>query len=193
MKMEKKIIKFIQVISYPFMNFYFKKFYGSKVDIRFDFKKGEKYIFAPNHQSYVDPFIIFYSLPLKDVYDFLPFMFMTTPKFMNKFFVGFLLKMFGCYDSSKDSLKKSVSFLEDGSSVCIFPQGKFSKNKRARAKVGVAYIHREVKDSVIVPVNVNYSKKKVDIVFIKKIKIKKFPKDLQIIADRVLESIKRKK
>ena len=188
--MRGNIVKIIQVITYPFANFYFRRVLKVKVDVNVCFNKNEKYIFAPNHQRYGDPFITFYSLPFKDVCPLLPLRFMTTPKYMEKFFIGGFLKLFGCYDSSKNPLSKSVEFLKKGGTICIFPQGKFEKNHKSKPKVGVIYVQREVKGSVIVPVNIEYSEGKVHIVFIKKIKNKKFPKDLQPLADKVLKTIK---
>ncbi|MFH1521930.1 MAG: lysophospholipid acyltransferase family protein [archaeon] len=191
--MADKVVKFVQMVAYPFMNFYFKKVFDSKVDVKVKLERDKKYIFAPNHQRYIDPFIIFYSLSFKELYPLLPLKFMATPKYMKKFFSGGILRMFGCYDSSEESLKKSIEFLKNNNNLCIFPQGKLSKGGRGKAKVGVIYIQREIKGSIIVPVNINYGGKRAHIIFIKKIKNKKFPNDLQPLADEVLKVIKQKK
>ena len=185
-----KVVKFVQVVTYPFVHFYFKKIFKTKVDVKVRFDTNEKCIFAPNHQRYIDPFIIFYSLGFRDIYPLLPLRFMTTPKYMKKFFIGGFLKLFGCYDSSDDSLKNSVEFLKKGNAVCIFPQGKFDEKRKSKAKVGVVYVQREVEGSVIIPVNIKYTEKGACIAFVKKIKNKKFPKDLQPLADEVLKAIK---
>lgn len=187
------IIKVVQMITYPFAHFYFRLFYKTKVDVRMKFDKDERYIFAPNHQKYIDPFITFYSLSFRDVYPLLPLRFMTTPVYMRKWFIGGFLKMFGCYDSKHDSLKKSVEFLKRGNTVCIFPQGKFDKEHKSKVKVGVVYVQKKVKGSVIVPVNINYGDDSARIVFVKKILNKKFGKNLQPLADKVLKAIKEKK
>lgn len=188
-----RVVRFVQICTWPVFYILFRVFYKSKVDLRVAFDSNGKYIFAANHKRYEDPFIIFYSLPFRVVKQLLPLRFMTTQRYMDRFILGKFLVLFGCYGAKNDSLNKTVDFLNRGNNVCIFPQGKFDKKNKEQAKVGVAYIHREVKGSCVVPINIDYPREGARIIFIKKMIIKKFSKDLQPLANRILRVIHRKK
>jgi 1-acyl-sn-glycerol-3-phosphate acyltransferase len=101
----------------------------------------------------------------------------------------------GCYKIDKDVLKTSEKFLKNKNSLCIFIEGKINNYEQIKPKVGALCIEREIKDSYIVPVKIKYSnhklRKDADITFKQKFRHHLFPSDLQPLADKLLDKIRR--
>jgi 1-acyl-sn-glycerol-3-phosphate acyltransferase len=176
---------------YPFWHIlakYIKKF---DFEIKTKLNSNEKYIFTPNHPDKLDPFIIFYSLSLKELKKILPIRFMTAKKYMNNPVSNLVMSLMGCYIIDNKVLDESVKFLKENNNLCIFIQGRVDKTFKHKPKVGAAYIQKEFKESYMVPIRVNESKKK--IIFIDKIKPIKYSENLQYSTDKLLTQIKNEK
>jgi 1-acyl-sn-glycerol-3-phosphate acyltransferase len=118
-------------------------------------------IFASNHASELDPILVTASIPIST--GLLPLFYVSKDKsFYNKmgwrriFYGGFIFKICGAYPSYSGvrdygtSLSNHIKFLEDGYSLCIFPQGKRVKNGEvSKIKGGVAYLSYKTKKPII--------------------------------------------
>lgn len=185
---------------YPFMHLFFKTFFKTRLEIDSDLKKKEQYIFTPNHPGRMDPFLIFYLMPLKKLIKILPIRFMTAKKYMINPINRFFLSLLGCYEINKNILPESIR-LSENNNLCIFIQGKIDKNYNEKAKVGAIYIQKKSKNSFIVPVKITLDKSlnifnilfrriRIKVKFMEKFKNKQFTKDLQSMADKLLKQIK---
>ena len=196
-----KIVTISQTILYPFMHFFFKFFFNSRLILENDFKENESYIFTPNHIWNMDPFLIFYLFPFKKLYRLFPIRFMTAKEYMQNPIIGLFLGLLGCYQIDGSELKKSIYFSKKGDSLCIFIQGKMDGNYKTQPKIGAVYLERKLKNSYIVPVRIKFDKKlnirnillrkiNVEVKFMKKFRHEKFSKDLQPLANELLDKIK---
>jgi len=120
-------------------------------------------IFAPNHASELDSVLLPLALPLWS--RFAPvFYVVREPKFYSDpyfkwrkyIYGGIIFKILGALpivSGTKDysvSLKRHVGLLEEGNSVCIFPEGSFTKTGEIGiAHGGVGYLALETKRTVI--------------------------------------------
>lgn len=186
------------------------------VSIRFIFKiesngnslaifKEKKYIIAANHPSKLDPFLLLAGLPLKTFMKFLPFAFLTTEDYLKKWNYKPFLLMWGCISNKEKNrvkpLQKLKTRLENNETIFIFPRGELEKKGNLSSpRVGAVYLEREVKDSLILPVKITISNKitlvnlikrkvKVKIEFKKIFRHEKFEKDLQPLADDLMNKI----
>jgi 1-acyl-sn-glycerol-3-phosphate acyltransferase len=180
-----KIVKFTQILMYPFWSFIYRDFKPSLND---SLEEVKIYIFTPNHPSRFDPFIIFYSLPFKDLIKILPLRFLVAPEYMEGFFKDYFMKLMGCYKISSNTLEESLKLLKLKNNLCLFIQGKIDKGFDTRPKVGAVYLKKKLNESILLPIKINLLKRR--ITFMKREEINKFPKDLQKVADRIMERIK---
>lgn len=109
-------------------------------------------IFAANHTSELDPILV--TMILRRVPGFLPIFYVSREKsfYVNSgwrqiIYGGLVFRMCGAYPvytgqhDYEKSLKNHLSLLEQGNSICIFPEGKRSKDgKVGEARGGVAYM-----------------------------------------------------
>ena len=174
---------------------------GKSVNI----SKTKSYIIAANHPSKLDPFIILAGLPLKTFLKLSPFAFLTAEDYLKKWHYKPFLLMWSCVSNKeKDKLKplqRLKSQLENKETVFIFPRGELEKRGNpSLPKVGAVYLEREVKDSYILPVKVEFTNKltflnvikrkvKTKITFKKEFRHRKFKKDLQPLANEVIDNI----
>jgi organic radical activating enzyme len=104
--------------------------------------------------------------------------------------------LFGCITTKTlkngTVLERSIKLLNKGETIYIFPSGELErKKKKYTAKVGVAYLIKNVKNSLIVPVKIKYEKNKISIGHDKVFTFSKFSKDLQPYAEKIYDRIKR--
>lgn len=103
------------------------------------------FILASNHGSVFDPLIIMlalyrlikrFLLPNKKVY------WITNIAVLDRFYLFFLKKNCGCLPSTGKGLLKSISLLNDGNPIGIFPAGPNLDNEKniTGGKTGVAYM-----------------------------------------------------
>ena len=143
---------FVYYLLYPF----FRLFCHFKVTGRENIPK-ENFIIIANHTAFKDPLIIAYAVKRKNIRfiaksDLQRFMFF---KFLFK-----ALKIIPIKRNSSDmaALRESVSSLENGDSLCIFPQGTRIKNeppKKEQALAGVGLIIAKSKCKVL-PIAIKY-------------------------------------
>ncbi len=110
-------------------------------------------IFAVNHSSELDPILVPASLPFLS--PLMPFFytsreqsFYKTSSWRQFFYGGFLFTLWGSHSlhsgtrNYEESLATHIRLLEDGKSVCIFPEGRKTKDGSvgAIAHGGVAYL-----------------------------------------------------
>jgi len=128
------LIIFIQLIvwlvfqPYLYINSYYKK-------ISIKIEKDKKYICIANHISKLDPFLICSSLDLKTVFKLIPFRYMVTKSYMDKYWK--IIKIFGCYSAhilnnkweKTHTLLLSKDFIERWETVFIFPEWWIWKKK----------------------------------------------------------------
>ncbi len=122
-------------------------------------------IFAPNHSSELDAFILATSLPLFS--RFIPIYYVTRgKKFYNEniirrlFYGGILFSMIGgqpvgegLNDYNK-SLSNHINLLKSGKNVCIFPEGGITKDGQlSKPHGGVSYL-AEITQSTLIPVGI---------------------------------------
>jgi 1-acyl-sn-glycerol-3-phosphate acyltransferase len=153
---------FITLISRPI--FYF--FFHFKVVGVENLPKDAAVIFATNHSSKLDPFLLCAALPLGSRH--IPLYFVSREKrFYNSgviekiFYGGWLFKLLGsypAYSGLKDyelSLREHVALLNSGKSVCIYPEGGLSRNgHRAKSRGGVGFLASKTNCPVI-PVHID--------------------------------------
>ena len=124
---------------------------------------------------------------------------MTAEKYMKGVF-GPILKLFGCYSHKDEPIKTSIDLINSGNNPCIFVQGKIVNGDNPKPKVGAVYIEREIKELFLVPIKMTKLRKfrftdifnkepRYLIEFKRPFRHKKFPKDLQPLADDLLKKI----
>lgn len=177
-----------QILMYPFWHFVTKYIKKLDFEIKTKFDSKEKYIFTPNHPNRLDPFLVFYSLPFKELKKILPIRFMTAKRYMSNPIDKLTMSLMGCYEIDEKAIKSSVYLLERENNLCIFIQGRVDAGFEHKPKVGAVCIQKEFGKSHLVPVRVHTKRKK--IIFIDKIRPIKYSENLQYLADKLLEQIK---
>lgn len=191
----KKIIVIIwQFLTYFLVGIPLGLIFRVKPNVNFQLQKNKSYIISSNHPKKIDPFLISYSIPLKYFIRLIPLRFITAEKYMKNIFLRPFLLLYGCIstkqEDGKSVLEKSKALLNKGETIFIFPSGKLEQeNKRYKAKVGANYLEREVKNSLILPVKIDYSNPNVNIEFKEAFRHSSFPEDLQPLADETYKTI----
>jgi 1-acyl-sn-glycerol-3-phosphate acyltransferase len=120
-------------------------------------------IFASNHTSELDPIVVTTAVPIGS--GLLPLFYVSKDKtyyqhmnWRRIFYGGLIFKLCGAYPSysgTKDyevSLRNHIKFLNDGHSLCIFPQGRRVRNGEvAKIRGGIGYLVERT-DKPVVPV-----------------------------------------
>lgn len=118
------------------------------------------FIVAANHVGRVDPYLAGFFLPKHIFYGHPVMRFPAYQGYMDKFFLGAFLKIWGAYAIQQGSkrplsevLKESVKVLKNGECLMIFPEGKmvFLSGEKVPARPGVAYLAKET-GAPIIPV-----------------------------------------
>jgi 1-acyl-sn-glycerol-3-phosphate acyltransferase len=130
-----------------------------------EYKDQEKGIlFAPNHISEYDVLVMRYALPL--IMPLMPMYYVSLTKehYQNEkfgwrkyFYGGSLFKILGAYPAYvgmrdyQASLINHIELLENGKSVCIFPEGKLGMEtyKPGEAKAGIGFLAEYTKTDII--------------------------------------------
>jgi len=126
-----------------------------------NFNNTRKYIVAANHQSRLDPLVICAGLPFKIFFKLAPFRFITADYYMRKWWLKHFLLSAGCFPAKLDSknrtgLERSVSLINEGNSLFIFPEGIRAIPGTVKPRRGVSAIAKEA-DAYIIPVLVKWS------------------------------------
>lgn len=130
-----------------------------------EYKQKEKGIlFAPNHISEYDPFLVRFALPF--FVSMMPMYYVSmtkdhyqTEKFgwRKYFYGGMFFKLLGAYPAYlgmrdyQASLINHIELLENGKSVCIFPEGKMGMEtfKPGEAKGGIGFLAEHTNTDII--------------------------------------------
>lgn len=117
-------------------------------------------IFISNHNSKWDSFLIASSLPPSYLKVIKRLRFMAYPKYTDDKWYGGAIRLFGAYPVYRNSggynkaLKNTITLLEDGQSLVMFPTGRISSNfMPSEARPGIAYLARKL-NSLMIPVYV---------------------------------------
>jgi 1-acyl-sn-glycerol-3-phosphate acyltransferase len=191
--MRNYVVLLLQLITWLPFRVILMFMYNPKVNYHFKFEKGKHYVIASNHPNRLDPFLVCYLIPLRDTLRLVPYRFITADKYMKNIFLGSILMLFGCITTretkSGSILKRAIRLIERGETVYIFPSGTLErKKKKYDARIGVAYLGKHAKNTEIIPVHINYSRKNhngVEITFKKSVKVNSKVKDLRKEAEKV--------
>lgn len=151
-----KITPFIlQTLAITFLKPFFRLFIGFKIEGAHHVKALSKgVIFASNHSSYFDAGLLPVAIPYLSKH--IPFFYVSLPhksytihepgEFI---FSSFLTESWGSFEfipgkkDYADSLRNHMKIVSDGGSLCIFPEGKISKDGEIRpeeARGGLGYL-----------------------------------------------------
>lgn len=136
------VIKWSQRRAAVFFRWYLRMTGGYNLRVSTDLRAGVPYVFIANHQSRIDPFIVFSALPQYDVKQSTPLRFMTARSIYYSPLLP-ILKVLGCYPTRQagvDVIKRSVSYLESGYNVFIFPEGRRVLRTESDPRSGVERI-----------------------------------------------------
>ncbi len=135
----------------PFLKTFFNIYNNLEIEGLENIPK-EPVIFAPNHQSYLDGFLIVASLPkdtLKKTY------FLAEETYFQSEFRKFIAKQFNIIlvninKNLKDSLQKSADVLKKGKNIVIFPEGARTRDgSLLEFKKGFAILSKEINIPVV--------------------------------------------
>jgi 1-acyl-sn-glycerol-3-phosphate acyltransferase len=163
MKLYKLSPLILQAIFWPFTIPFLKFFVGFEV-IGKENLKGLKgpVIFASNHISEIDPILVRAALPMFS--SFTPLFYVARKNYLDSIegprkyiYGGLFFKAWGAYptESGKGdysiSLKNHIKLLNEGCSLCIFPEGKISENGQlGEVHGGLGYLYKEMVTNVII-------------------------------------------
>lgn len=123
-------------------------------------------IFAVNHSSEIDPFMVPASLPFFSRFSPLFYAVRDKSFYVNvgwrkHLFNDWFIKMWGGYSAIvglrdyEKSLEDHIAILRDGGSFCVFPEGGITKDGKLRpAKGGISFLAHSA-PSTIVPVSIS--------------------------------------
>lgn len=117
--------------------------------------KEGNFVFTPNHQSYLDTFLLLKYIPC-------PFKFVIQRKVFQMPFLGAHIFRAGYFSldtkdrkSSLQTIGKMVNYLKEGGSVLVFPEGKLTEDGEVRKfKRGAAMVIQKSMKRVI-PIGIN--------------------------------------
>lgn len=99
-----------------------------------------RYLFASNHQSILDPFAVFWNLPIGQILNISPIRFLTAKTVYRTPMLP-LLRAMGCYPtrgSRQEIIDESLGYMRDGYNVCFFPEGKRTTQANSQPRPGVS-------------------------------------------------------
>lgn len=180
----------VRIVFQPYL--YFKSYY-KKNSIKIE--KNKKYICIANHISKLDPFLICSSLDLKTVFKIIPFRYMVTKSYMDKYWK--IAKVLGCYPAHitnksweiNHSLELSREFVERWETVFIFPEWWIWKKKFG---VWAFWLNKKINNSELLLFWIKKKKRlKIDFLWKKDINKENNEADLFKIGKIVFKIIKK--
>jgi len=169
-----------------------------------DLEQEKRYILCSNHSTCLDPFLILSSFPRKEFMQLLPVRFITSHRYLGNPLSRALLLSMGCVSTAGHRGKKVLCACKEsltrGETVFIFPTGRVDKpGLKEPPKVGVVYLEREADKALILPIRIDIAGEcdrsaprlfsGVKIRIGKTFRHTTYPKDLQPLADEVMERI----
>lgn len=152
-------ISLFQIIVYLIVSLPIKFFFQPKVQIKNESKKLNKgIIIAANHQSRLDLFLIFSSIPFGQFIKLIPIRGVVAEKYSNTWWKKLFLQSLGTLPlktGQKESAKSLLlinDLLEKGFTILLFPEGKVvNEGEIVQAKPGIGYLSSK-KNIKVVPV-----------------------------------------
>lgn len=161
---------FLQFIIQIIFRIFLKIFFNFKItgidEVTKILEKNKKHkkgiIFAANHISEWDSFMIRFALPF--ILPIMPFYYVSMTKehyrrfgWRSFFYGGFFFKLVGAYPAYTGirdyqvSLINHIQLLEKGNAICIFPEGKMGPEhyREGEAKGGVGFLSEYTKTNII--------------------------------------------
>jgi len=139
---------------------------GSNVTVRLpkNIKHTKRYIIAANHQSLIDPFVIFAFLPFRLRVKLLPLKFMTIPKVYHRWYVKPFAYLLGCFPAHiKERLhhtygvEGAIKLIGYGYNICIFPEGRRTLQSESDPKHGVVKIMEACPDAELLLAHLDWT------------------------------------
>jgi 1-acyl-sn-glycerol-3-phosphate acyltransferase len=152
------VIAFFQEMAAMFCQFYQRIHGGYETTIKLPskLKHTKRYIVASNHQSLIDPFVIFALLPLRTRLRLLPLKFMTIPKVYHRWYVKPFAYVLGCFPAHiKERMHHTygvdgtIKLLGYGYNICIFPEGRRTIRAESDPKPGVVKIMAACPEAIL--------------------------------------------
>jgi 1-acyl-sn-glycerol-3-phosphate acyltransferase len=123
---------------------------------------GEPTVIAANHQTMLDPPVVFSCLSLPDLWRMSPVKFMTWHKHYNSFY-KLPLYTTGCYPSHGNGLvgtQAAIHYANNGYRSFVFPEGKRIKNgNRTKPYNGISTILRELDSPRLILARIKWEKR----------------------------------
>ena len=130
-----------------------------------DVSSDTTYVFAVNHRSYLDAFLICYALEFRIQLIQGPYRFFLKNSFLDNWFLRGLLLAFGCFPVNKHEkyphgLQYAKELIKDGQTVMIFPEGRISRsNRELEPKSGVS-VMAKMNNVSIIPARIDWDRDK---------------------------------
>lgn len=138
----------VQITLYFILYIPVKLLFKPKITFQFDqnyLKKGV--IFACNHQSRLDLFLLFGAIPPDKFINLIPIKGLVAEKYMNTWWKKILLGGFGTYPLKKGIKESSgallfvLDLIDKRNTILLFPEGKvLRKNEMVKANPGLGYL-----------------------------------------------------
>lgn len=119
--------------------------------------RSQRYVIVGNHQSQLDPFVIFALMPFSVRRRLLPLKFMTIPKVYHKWFIKPFAYALGCfpahireYHHHTYGVSGSVKLLNRGYNICMFPEGRRVLRSESGPKPGISQILADYPDAKLI-------------------------------------------
>jgi 1-acyl-sn-glycerol-3-phosphate acyltransferase len=153
-------------ISFTLLAFTFVRLRG-KIDVAYRvaaFDKHTRYVLAANHQSRLDPFIIFGALPFRVKIAIAPSKFMVATSY---YFSGLrpLYFLLGCFPAHQKNSKSipygvtgAVEYLQKGYNICIFPEGRRTLPGQQKPYDGISKILESYPQAELVLAHIEWQK-----------------------------------
>jgi len=149
------VVVFFQIIAYFTLFFYLRYFFKIDKKIAEDIKEIKKgSLFIANHQSMLDPFLIFTNLPFLTLLKIVPIYFPTSPDIYKKIKLSWLLGTYSVGETRRErmlGLLRTRNYLENGKTVMIFPEGKICRcSSILELKEGITFLTDFAKNTIFV-------------------------------------------
>lgn len=125
----------------------------------------KRYIIIGNHQSMLDPFVIFAIMPFWRRLPFLPIKFMTIPKVYHRWYVKPLAFLLGCFPAHirernhhTYGVEGSVKLLSYGYNICMFPEGRRTTQKESDPKPGIVQILQKYPEATLLLAHIQWTR-----------------------------------
>lgn len=166
------VVTFNQVLILPFLYIALKLIFRGNINNKLTLIKSPNthFVIASNHQSILDPFMIAASIPPKIITKLLPLRFMADNIYLNKWPIGFFMRLLGSFPAFKSQdeisgLERAELLFKKNHTVVIFPEGQRTPHEKP-AKKGIEILAK-YQNTYIIPVKILWTTK----TFIRKVEI----------------------